>query len=47
MVVCKFLGLIDVIAALIIAFMDVPIIGPVKWLIVLILLVKGVPSLFN
>ena len=41
----KILGLVDVLAAIIIAFLHVPIIGSLKWIIVAILLIKGIPSL--
>ena len=41
----KILGLVDVLAAIIIAFLNVPIIGNLKWIIVAILLIKGIPSL--
>jgi len=45
MVVVKFLGLIDLSAAIIIALMDIPYIGVLKWLIVAILFIKSIPSL--
>lgn len=41
----KILGIVDIIAALIIALIHVPIIGVLKWLIVAILVLKGIPSL--
>jgi len=45
--ICKLYGLVDLIVALIIALMDIPIIGKAKWLLVLILVVKGLPSLWG
>jgi hypothetical protein len=41
----KVLGITDVAAAILLAVVDVPIIGKLKWILVAILLVKGVPSL--
>ncbi len=42
-----FLGVVDIVSAIIIASLDVPIIGPLKWLLVAVLLIKGVPSLLG
>ncbi len=41
----KIMGITDVIAAIILAAMHIPVIGPLKWILVAILLIKGVPSL--
>jgi|GEM_PF-6290466 len=41
----KILGIVDLLAAIIIAAVHVPIIGAIKWVIVAILLIKAVPSL--
>ncbi len=41
----KILGITDVVAAIFLAVADVPIIGKLKWILIAILLVKGVPSL--
>lgn len=46
--IVKVMGLVDVLAALIILFaVDFGFFAPVKWLLVLILLIKGVPSLLS
>ncbi len=44
-ILVKIMGLTDVLAAIIIACLDVPIIGKLKWILIVILLLKGVPSL--
>jgi hypothetical protein len=44
-ILVKAMGFADVAAAFILAISDVPVIGPVKWVIVAILAVKGIPSL--
>ena len=41
----KIMGITDVIAAILLAAVSIPIIGPLKWILVAILLIKGVPSL--
>jgi hypothetical protein len=41
----KVMGIVDVIAAILIAVADIPIIGPLKWILVAILAAKGIPSL--
>ena len=41
----KIMGINDVIAAIILAALHIPMIGPLKWILVAILLIKGVPSL--
>jgi hypothetical protein len=43
----KTMGLADVAAAFILAVIDVPVIGPVKWILVAILAIKGIPSLLS
>ena len=43
----KIYGIIDLMAAAIIALLDIPIIGKLKWIIVLVLVIKCVPSLFG
>jgi|GEM_PF-2879763 hypothetical protein len=45
--IVKVLGLTDIIAGTILAFLDVPIIGQLKWLIIGILIFKGIPSLLG
>jgi hypothetical protein len=45
--IIKFLGIIDLLAALFLAVSDVPIIGKIKWVIVFILVLKGFPSLLG
>jgi len=47
MIPVKILGIVDITAAIIIATLDVPIIGPLKWILVAILLIKGIPSLMG
>lgn len=39
------LGIVDLSAAILLAVTDVPIIGQLKWVIIVILIVKGVPSI--
>ncbi|MEM2954428.1 MAG: hypothetical protein QW625_00535 [Candidatus Nanoarchaeia archaeon] len=46
-VVVKIMGLTDIIVACILAFVDLPIIGVFKWVLIGILLLKGIPSLFG
>lgn len=41
----KIMGITDVVAAILLAAIHIPIIGALKWILVAILLVKGVPSL--
>ncbi|MGC8940572.1 MAG: hypothetical protein ACP5JY_00845 [Candidatus Nanoarchaeia archaeon] len=45
--VVKVLGLTDILAGTILAFLDVPIIGNLKWILVVILFFKGIPSLMG
>jgi hypothetical protein len=40
----KIMGLTDIIAAILLAATHIPIIGPLKWILVAILLIKGIPS---
>jgi hypothetical protein len=47
MVMVKLLGMVDLLAALIIALVTVPIIGNFKWIIVAVLLGKSIPSLLG
>jgi hypothetical protein len=43
----KICGVIDLLAATIIALLDIPIIGKFKWVIVFVLIIKGFPSLLG
>ncbi len=43
--IVKTMGFADIAAAFILAVMDVPVIGPIKWILVAILAIKGIPSL--
>jgi hypothetical protein len=43
----KIMGIADVIAAILLAVADVPVIGKLKWILVAILLAKGIPSLLS
>ncbi|MEM2874330.1 MAG: hypothetical protein QW063_02720 [Candidatus Nanoarchaeia archaeon] len=45
-ILVKIMGITDLIAAIIIGAISIPIIGALKWLIVAILVIKGIPSLF-
>ncbi|MFN7088714.1 MAG: hypothetical protein ACK4NX_02795 [Candidatus Paceibacteria bacterium] len=45
-VLVKIMGLTDLVAAIIIGAVAVPLIGALKWLIVAVLLIKAIPSLF-
>ncbi len=47
MSIVGFLGIVDVIAAILIAIGDFSYLGYAKYIIVAILLIKGVPSLFG
>ena len=46
-VICKVYGVIDIIAGLIIFFADLPLPDFIKLIILLIMLFKGIPSLFG
>jgi len=41
----KVMGIVDVLAAIFLAVADVPVIGKLKWILVAVLLIKGVPSM--
>jgi hypothetical protein len=41
----KILGITDIAAAILLAVVNVPIIGNLKWILVAILAAKGIPSL--
>jgi uncharacterized membrane protein len=43
----KIYGIADLLAAALIALLDIPIIGKLKWILVFILVIKGIPSLFG
>ena len=43
-ILIKILGITDLLAAIIIALVDVPLIGMLKWIIVAILVLKAIPS---
>jgi len=44
--IAKFFGIVDLISAIIIAGLQIPIIGSFKWLLVAVLVYKGIISLF-
>ena len=44
-VLVKVMGITDIVAGILLAVADVPIIGKLKWILVAILLIKGVPSI--
>jgi hypothetical protein len=44
-ILMRIMGITDVIAALILMLMHVPVIGYLKWVIVMILAIKGLSSL--
>jgi hypothetical protein len=43
--IVKIYGLVDVMCAIILMALDVPVIGKLKWLLIAILLIKGIPSI--
>ncbi len=45
--IVKIYGITDLLVAAILALMDIPIIGKLKWVLVFILVIKGIPSLFG
>ena len=44
-VLVKIMGIVDVVAAILLAVGDIPVIGNLKWILIAVLLIKGVPSL--
>ena len=44
-VLVKVMGIADIIAGILIAAANIPVIGNLKWILVAILLIKGVPSI--
>ena len=45
--ICKFYGIVDISVGLIIFFADIPLPDFIKYIILLIMLFKGIPSLFG